>query len=352
LPQRQMPSLDNSSLPQRQMPSLDNSSLPQRQMPSLDNSSLPQRQMPSLDNSSLPQRQMPSLDNSSLLQREMPSLEKSNMQQRQIVKSTDLPASRVVLPEQANQVQELRTMLSSFMQELVSFKNSAVKKSVAENVSKKAYVLVDSRKRNIGEFANCNSYSLKLPKVYKNVKAIQLVSGKIPEVNHNCLGFSFKILGENEINISVSPGTYTVDELIEELSKRIPESEICALKKDGILIRNLGDDNLDIESDIDFVFERIDKHTISFMPLNDRDSYLELHLDNIDGLAQQTDTKCVAQLYYPSEENAMHIAPLHALDKPLDVDHIDISFKNWNGELVNFYGNEHLLTFVFIQEQH
>ena len=56
---------------------------------------------------------------------------------------------------------------------------------------------------------------------------------------------------------------------------------------------------------------------------------------------------CIAPLYYPSEANVIHIAPKIILKEVVDISELEISFKRWNGELVNFHQHQHLLTFQF-----
>ena len=45
--------------------------------------------------------------------------------------------------------------------------------------------------------------------------------------------------------------------------------------------------------------------------------------------------------------HVIHIAPKIKLKEMVDISELDISFKRWNGELVNFYEHQHLLTFQF-----
>ena len=215
-----------------------------------------------------------------------------------------------------------------------------------KNISEKQYVLIDSRKRNMELYPDCNAYIYKLPKEYKSISSIHLISGRIPEVNYNCIGIDIIILGDDKINIKIDPGTYQLDELLDEISKRLPTCEVSGLKNNKIMIRNLDDENLDIETEIEF--ERIDAHTVIFKPFIEQDSYLELHINNLKLKTRISDRpSCIAQLYYPSETNVIHIAPKIKLAELTNLDQLEISFKRWNGELVNFYDNQHLLTFQF-----
>ena len=154
------------------------------------------------------------------------------------------------------------------------------------------------------------------------------------------------ILGDNPVYIKIDPGTYELEEIVNEFEKRLPTCEINGLKKNKILIRNQDEENLNIETEVEF--ERIDDQTVIFTPFIEQDSYLELHLNNQDLKTQISDKPtCIAQLYYPSETNVIHIAPKIKLKEIVDISELDISFKRWNGELVNFYEHQHLLTFQF-----
>ena len=216
---------------------------------------------------------------------------------------------------------------------------------ISKNLEKQ-YILIDSRKRNTELYPDCNSYIYNLPREYKSISSIQLISGRIPEVNYNCVGLEITILGDNPVYIKIDPGTYELEEIVNEFEKRLPTCEINGLKKNKILIRNQDEENLNIETEVEF--ERIDDQTVIFTPFIEQDSYLELHLNNQDLKTQISDRPtCIAQLYYPSETNVIHIAPKIKLKEIVDISELDISFKRWNGELVNFYEHQHLLTFQF-----
>ena len=269
----------------------------------------------------------------------MPILEppKINSVQASNQKIVKLPNGQIPIDDQ----KQLEDNIKQAEKKISTIMNNRTKPTV-----EKKYVLLDSRKRNTELYPECNSYVYKLPREYTSVSSLQLISGRIPEVNYNFMGLEITILGDNPVYIKIDPGTYEIEEIVYEFQKRLPTCEISGLKKNKILIRNLDDENLDIETEIEF--ERIDDQTVIFQPFVEQDSYLELHISNLKFKTQMSDKpSCIAQLYYPSETNVIHIAPKIILKEVVDISELEISFKRWNGELVNFHQHQHLLTFQF-----
>ena len=295
------------------------------------------RNFPPNQNSLSPNKQENTLK---VPERKMPILEppKRNYVQPSNQKIIKLPNRQIPIDDKKeleNNVKQAEKKISTIMN------------NRAKPIVEKKYVLLDSRKRNTELYPECNSYVYKLPREYKSVSSLQLISGRIPEINYNCMGLEITILGDNPVYIKIDPGTYETEEIVYEFQKRLPTCEISGLKKNKILIRNLDDKNLDIETEIEF--ERIDDNTVIFQPFVEQDSYLELHISNLKFKTQMSDKpSCIAQLYYPSETNVIHIAPKIKLTELVDISELEISFKRWNGELVNFHQHQHLLTFQFV----
>ena len=243
--------------------------------------------------------------------------------------------------------QEYSTKLSEFELQEIEFmkKNNELKQQLTkyEFLFKTNYLQLEITDKN-----NSSSYKWKLQKSINNVVGIKLMSYSIPlsryNINKNNNILSLKI-NDEIFNFKIKHGKYSIEEFISELNNELNENKFI------VSLNN--QDNIIIKSEINFdIIETImSKEILGFKSdCNSEneyisDSVIDLRISDkvylyIDNLSETP----FGVLYFNGQSDSQF-----KFKNEFDLEYLDISFRDSNGQEYDFNNLKHSLSFLIEQ---